>query len=139
MKRVRRRTRFIKLASPFGPGDFKGVYVATFSGTFHTSGTGFYGFVYLDANGNGGVTGSWEIQVPTGTITGGGLPNLHSTYSVTPQGKVELTLASTTSSDVLSVTVFLADQNQSILGRGGFSLGANPPLGGVGSICGRKQ
>src|SRR5262249_45775659 len=115
--------------------DFKGVYVATLSGTF-TNGSPFYGFVYLDANGSGGVTGSWEIQAPNGSILGG---SGQSTYTVTPQGKVELTLASTASSNVLSVTVFLADQRQSILGRGGFTLRGSPPLGGTGSICGRKQ
>jgi hypothetical protein len=124
---------------PFGPGDFKGAYVATLSGTFHTNGGPFYGFVYLDADGIGGVTGSWEIQVPAGTMLGD-LGPLHSKYTVTPQGKVELTLASTASSNVLSVTVFLADQHQSILGFGGFTLGGgSPPAGGVGSVRGRKQ
>src|SRR5262249_42923779 len=107
----------------------------TLSGTF-TNGSPFYGFVYLDANGSGGVNGSWEIQAPNGTILGG---FAQSTYTMTPQGKVELTVASTASGNVLSVTVFLADQRQSILGRGGFALGGSPPLGGSGSICGRKQ
>jgi hypothetical protein len=141
MKRVASRTkRSLPLAGTLGLGlaDFKGVYVATLSGTFHTSGAPFYGFVYLDADGNGGVTGGWEIQVPNGTILGG-LGPAQSTYTVTAQGRVELTLASTASSNVLSVTVYLADNNQSILGRGGFVLGGNPPAGGVGSICGRKQ
>jgi hypothetical protein len=138
MKRVASRTkRSLPLAGRLGRGDFKGIYVATLSGTFHTSGTPFYGFVYLEADGNGGVTGSWQIQVPTGTTLGGG--PVRRTYSVTPQGKVELTLASKTSSNVLSVTVFLADRNQWILGYGGFSLGGSPPLGGVGSIRGMKQ
>src|SRR5262245_64219345 len=132
MKRAARRKKSsISLASPFGPGDFKGIYVAILSGTFISP---LYGFVYLDANGSGGVTGSWEIEASNGTILGG---LGQSTYTVTPQGKVELTLASTTSSNVLSVTVFLADQRQSILGRGGFTLGGTPPpRAGVGAFAG---
>src|SRR5262245_7041830 len=90
-------------ANAFGPAIFKGVYVATLSGTFHTNGVPFYGILYLDADGSGGVTGSWEIRVPAGGAYGDLTP-LQSTYSVTPQGKVQLTLQSTQSSNVLSVT-----------------------------------
>jgi hypothetical protein len=119
------------------PGNFKGVYVATLSGTFHTNGVAFYGVLYLDADGSGGVTGSWEIRVPAGGAYGDLTP-LQSTYSVTPQGKVQLTLQSTQSGNVLSVTVFLADSHQSILGFGGFALGGGGG-GGVGSVRGTKQ
>jgi hypothetical protein len=111
--------------------------VATLSGTLHTSGVPFYGFLYLDADGSGGVTGSWEIRVPAGGGYGDLTP-LQSTYSVTPQGKVQLTIQSTQASTILSVTVFLADHHQSILGFGGFTLGGGGG-GGVGSVRGTKQ
>jgi hypothetical protein len=124
------------------PGDFKGVYVATFSGNFDTSvvdasGVPFFGFLYLDADGSGGVTGFWEIAVPAGG-TYGDLNPLHSTYTVTPQGMVQFKLRSTVVSNVLGVTVFLADRHQSILGYGGFALGGGGG-GGVGSVRGTKQ
>jgi hypothetical protein len=126
----------------FHPGDFRGVYVATFSGNFHTSvvdasGVPFFGFLYLDADGSGGVTGFWEIAVPAGG-TYGDLNPLHSTYTVTPQGRVHFNLQSTVGGSILSVTVFLADRNRSILGFGGFTLGGGGG-GGVGSVRGTKQ
>lgn len=80
-------------AAEFGVNDFKGEYVATFSGNLTTSGTYFAGYLYLNSDGLGNVSGSWVIQVPAGGLYGGPLDPSRpgSGYTVDARGRVQFT------------------------------------------------